>query len=102
MKRQIILEEYEFINGELNIFLKSDDKYMKDSINENDFEEYILKTGKLEFFEDKWDGYSESHYTEEYIYDYYTWRDEYCEKNDIIDFIDYYYEKNKLPEVIQQ
>ena len=103
MKRQIILEEYEFVNGELFVTIKLDDEnYRDDNINENTFEEYIEKSGKLEFFEDCWDSYNESHYTKEYIYDYYKWRDEHCEKDDILDFLYYYYITNKLPEIVYE
>jgi hypothetical protein len=103
MKRQIILDEYIFINGYLNIILKlNDEGYTEDTIDENIFEDYVEKTGLLEFFEDCWDAQSESHYTKEYKHDYYSWRDDYCENNDIIEFLYYYYQTNKLPELIDE
>lgn len=103
MKGQIILDEYDFVNGYLNVIFKlNDEDYREDAIDENTFEEYIEESGKLEFFEDRWDGYKESHYTEEYVHNYYDWRDEYCEKGDISDFLYYYYKTNKLPELIDE
>ena len=103
MKRQITLDEYDFIDGNLTIIFKIDnEEYREDIIDENSFEEYINNSGKLEFFEDCWNGYKESHYTKEYIHEYYDWRDEYCEKGDILDFLYYYYKTNKLPELIEE
>lgn len=103
MKRQIILDEYYFVNGYLNVIFKlQNEDYREDIIDEDTFEDYIEQSGKLEFFEDCWDGYKESHYTKEYIYDYSEWRDEYCENNDILDFLYYYYKTNKLPEFVDE
>ena len=103
MKRQIILDDYEFINGNLNIIFKLDDeKYREDTIDENIFEEYIQKSSKLEFFEDCWDANNESHYTKDYILNYYNWRDNYCDSNDILDFLYYFYKTNKIPEIIEE
>jgi len=103
MKGQIILDEYDFVNGYLNVIFKlNDEDYREDTIDENTFEEYIEESGKLEFFEDHWDGYKESHYTEEYIHNYYDWRDEICDSGDILDFLYYYYKTNKLPEIIEE
>ena len=103
MKRQIRLDEYDFTDGNLSVYFMLDDgKYREDIINENTFQEYIEKSGSLEFFEDCWDGYSESHYTRDYNYDYDDWRDEFCEKDDILDFLYYYYKTIKLPEVIDE
>lgn len=102
MKRQIILDEFDFVNGNLNVIFKlNDEDYREDSIDEDIFEEYIEKSGKLDYFEDCWDGYNESHYTKDYVYDYYEWRDEYCDIGDISDFLYYYYKTNKLPESIE-
>jgi hypothetical protein len=98
MKRQISLDEYDFTNGYLTVFFKLDNgEYREDIIDENTFEEYIEKSGRLEYFEDCWDAYTESHYTKDYILNYYDWRDEYCESNDILDFLYYYYKNNKIP-----
>lgn len=103
MKRQIILDEYYFVNGYLNVIFKlQNEDFREDIIDEDTFEDYIEQSGKLEFFEDCWDGYKESHYTKEYIYDYSEWRDEYCENNDILDFLYYYYKTNKLPEFVDE
>lgn len=103
MKGQIILDEYNFVNGYLNIIFKiKDEYYREDVIDENTFEEYVEKSGKLESFEDCWDGYTESHYTRDYIIDYYEWRDEICDSSDIIDFLYYHYKTNKLPEIIEE
>lgn len=103
MKRQIILDEYYFVNGYLNVIFKlQNEDYREDIIDEDTFEDYIEQSGKLEFFEDCWNGYKESHYTKEYIYDYSEWRDEYCENNDILDFLYYYYKTNKLPEFVDE
>ncbi len=103
MKSQVILDEYEFSDGDLMVNFTFDGKeYIEDFIDENSFEEYIEDSGRLEFFEDRWDGHTESHYTKEYIVDYSKWRDEYCEKDDILDFLDYYYKTNKIPEPIEE
>ena len=103
MKRHFLLDEYSFINGQINITLIFDDDfYLDEIIDESIFEKYIEESGKLEYFEDRWDAYKESHYTEEYIMAYDKWRDEYCEKDDILEFLYYYYENNKLPEVITE
>ena len=103
MKRQFILDEYEFSDGELRIVFTLDGKeYIEDLIDENSFEDYIDNSGKLEYFEDKWDGYRESHYTNEYVMDYSEWRNEYCDSGDILDFVDYYYKTNKIPEPIEE
>ena len=103
MKRQIILDEHYFVNGYLNVIFKlQNEDFREDIIDEDTFEDYIEQSGKLEFFEDCWDGYKESHYTKEYIYDYSEWRDEYCENNDILDFLYYYYKTNKLPEFVDE
>ena len=67
MKRQIILDEYEFSDGDLRVIFTFDEKeYIEDFIDENSFEEYIEDSGRLEYFEDRWDGYTESHYTKDY------------------------------------
>jgi hypothetical protein len=103
MKRQIILDEYEFSDGDLRVIFTFDEKeYIEDLIDENSFEEYIEGSGRLEYFEDRWDGYTESHYTKDYIVDYSEWRDESCESSDILDFLDYYYKTNKVPEPIEE
>jgi hypothetical protein len=103
MKRQIILDEYEFSDGDLRVIFTFDEKeYIEDFIDENSFEEYIEDSGRLEYFEDRWDGYTESHYTKDYIVDYSEWRDESCESGDILDFLDYYYKTNKVPEPIEE
>jgi len=103
MKRQIILDDFYFDNGDLAVIFKlDDDKYREDIIDENSFEEYIQKSGKLEFFEDCWDAYSESHYTKEYIIEYDEWKKEGCETDDIEDFLYYYYEKHQIPEYIEE
>jgi len=103
MKRQIILDEYEFSDGDLRVIFTFDEKeYIEDFIDENSFEEYIEDSGRLEYFEDRWDGYTESHYTKDYTVDYSEWRDESCESGDILDFLDYYYKTNKVPEPIEE
>jgi len=103
MKRQIILDDYYFDKGDLTVIFKlDDDKYREDIIDENSFEEYIQKSGKLEVFEDCWDGYRESHYTKEYLIEYYEWKKDSCETSDIEDFLYYYYEKHKIPEYIEE
>ncbi len=103
MKRQILLEEYDFHNGTLNVlFLDKDNNYREDKIDENNFEEFISESGRLESFEDKWDGYTESHYTKDYIMNYSHWLDEYCEKDDILTFLYYYYQENKLPKIMEE
>ena len=103
MKSQIIIDEFNFINGYLNIIFRiHDEEYREDNIDESIFEEYIEKSGKLEYFEDCWDGVRESHYTKDYLLHYDDWRNDYCESNDILDFLYYYYKNNKLPEVIDE
>lgn len=103
MKRQIMIDEYNFIDGYLNVIFKLyNEEYREDNIDENTFEEYIEKSGKLESFEDCWDAYSESHYTKDYVLNYYDWRDDDCDTGDISDFLYYYYKTNKLPEVIHE
>jgi len=103
MKRQIILDEYEFSDGDLRVIFTFDEKEcIEDFIDENSFEEYIEDSGRLEYFEDRWDGYTESHYTKDYTIDYSKWRDESCESGDILDFLDYYYKTNKVPEPIEE
>jgi hypothetical protein len=98
MKRQILLYEYDFTDGYLTVIFKLDNgEYREDIIDENTFEEYIEKTGKLEYFEDCWDAYKESHYTKDYLLYYDEWRNDYCESNDILDFLYYYYKNNKIP-----
>lgn len=102
-KRHIILDNYDFYNGYLNVvFTLDDDKYREDIIDENSFQEFIYKCGKLEYFIDCWDGQTESHYTEEKIIDYDEWKKEVCESNDIIDFLYYFYERNKIPNYIEE
>ena len=67
-KRPILLDEYDFSDGELRVIFTFDRiEYVEDYIDEDIFETYINDSGRLEFFEDRWDGYSESHYTKEYI-----------------------------------
>lgn len=101
MKRHFLLEEYSFINGQINILLLIDNNfYSNDFIDENHFENYIKNSGKLEFFEDCWEPYKEYHYTKHYIIDYGKWKNECCEKDDMLEFLYYYYETHKLPEVI--
>jgi hypothetical protein len=103
MKRQFILDDYYFSKGELNITLIIDDgKYTEDFIDENVFEEYVTESGCLEFFEDCWDAYSESHYTKDIIMNYYDWRDDICERDDIENFLNFYYDKEVLPEIIEE
>jgi len=103
MKRQITLDDYHFYKGDLTVIFKlDDDKYREDIIDENSFEEYIQKSGKLEVFEDCWDGYRESHYTKEYLIEYYEWKKDSCETSDIEDFLYYYYEKHQIPEYIEE
>jgi hypothetical protein len=103
MKRQIILDDYYFDNGELTVIFKlDDDKYREDIIDENSFEDYIQKSGKLEYFKDCWDGYKESHYTEEYVIEYDEWKKDECETNDIEEFLYYYYQNNLIPEYIEE
>ena len=58
MKRQIMIDESNFIDGYLNVIFKLyNEEYREDNIDENTFEEYIEKSGKLESFEDCWDAY---------------------------------------------
>lgn len=103
MKRQILLNEYEFSDGVLIAVFTFDGKdYIEDYISEDIFESYIVESGRLEFFEDKWDGYTESHYTKDYVVDYSEWVNEHCENSDILDFLDYYYKTNKIPEPIEE
>jgi len=103
MKRQIILDEYYFVNGYLNVIFKLENgDYREDIIDENSFQNYIEKTGKLEYFEDCWDGYRESHYTKDYLIEYDEWKSESCESSDIIDFLYYYYENNKIPDYLEE
>jgi hypothetical protein len=103
MKRPILLDEYDFSDGELRVIFTFDRiEYVEDYIDEDIFETYINDSGRLEFFEDRWDGYSESHYTKEYIVDYTDWLSNTCESSDILDFLDYYYKTNKLPEPIEE
>ncbi len=102
-KIQIKLDEYYFLDGDLVvIFMLDDKKYREDDICEDLFEEYVRKSGKLEFFEDRWDGYKESHYTHDYEMDYSYWIDEFSEKGDITDFLYYYYKTNKIPEEVEE
>ncbi len=55
MKRQILLNEYEFSDGVLIAGFTFDGKdYIEDYISEDIFESYIVESGRLEFFEDKW------------------------------------------------
>ena len=102
-KIQINLDEYYFSGADLIvIFTLDDEKYREDNICEDKFCDYVGKSGKLEFFEDRWDGYRESHYTHDYEMDYSYWRDEFCEKGDILDFLYYYYSKNNIPQEIEE
>ena len=88
MKRQILLDEYDFSDGELRVIFTFDRiEYIEDYICEDIFETYINDSGRLEFFEDRWDGYSESHYTKEYIVDYTDWLNDSCESSDILDCV---------------
>ena len=103
MKRQIILDEYDFNKGNLIvIFSFGDDKYIQDIIDENSFEEYIQKSGKLEFFKDCWDEHSKSHYTQECFIDYDEWKKDECETDDIKDFLYYYYKKHQIPKYLDE
>jgi len=103
MKRQILLDEYDFSDGELRVIFTFDRiEYIEDYICEDIFETYINDSGRLEFFEDRWDGYSESHYTKEYIVDYTDWLNDSCESSDILDFLDYYYKTNKIPKPVEE
>jgi len=103
MKRQLLIDEYSFNDGELNIIFQDEDKnYREDNIDEDIFESYVNSSGMLEGFEDMWDGYSESHYTRDYIMDYSYWLNEVCERGDILDFIYYYYKTNKLPKILEE
>jgi len=102
MKRQIVIDDYEFINGEISIFFKSDNLYYQDTVDEDLFETYIRESGTLEYFEDCWDGYKESHYTKEYIYDYSEWLNEGFEISHLNDFLNTYYNNNKLPEPTEE
>ena len=89
MKRQFILDEYDFSDGELRvIFTFDEENYYEDIISEDIFEEFIDYTERLYYFEDKWDGYSESHYTEDKWMDYSEWLEDHCENSDIIDFLE--------------
>ncbi len=102
-KIQIKLDEYYFLDGDLVvIFMLDDKKYREDYICEDIFEEYVRKSGNLEFFEDCWDSHKESHYTRDYEIDYSSWMEEYCEKGDITDFLYYYYKRNKIPEEVEE
>jgi hypothetical protein len=102
MKRQITLDEYDSHNGNLKvIFSFGDEKYIQDVIDENTFKDFIQKSGRLEYFEDCWDGYTESHYTKDYVIEYYDWKKDYCDNDDIEDFLYYYYEDNKIPDYLK-
>jgi hypothetical protein len=102
-KIQITLDDYNFINGTLNVlFILDNKKFIGDDICESLFEEYVELSGKLEFYDDRWNSYNESHYTYDYKKDYSDWRDESCEKSDILDFLYYYYKRNKIPEHIEE
>jgi len=102
-KIQIKLDEYYFLDGDLVvIFMLDDKKYREDYICEDIFEDYVRKSGNLEFFEDCWDSHKESHYTRDYEIDYSSWMEEYCEKGDITDFLYYYYKRNKIPEEVEE
>lgn len=101
MKRHFLLDEYSFINGQINISLTIDNNfYSEDFIDEDLFEDYIKESGKLEYFEDCWDSHKESHYTKHYIMGYERWKDEFCEKDDILEFLYYHYSNHNLPEFI--
>jgi len=104
MKRQIIIDDYDFVNGYLSVFFSIDnnDSIIEDNIDEDIFEEYITKSGDLEYFEDCWDGHTESHFTKEYVMDYSDWVNEHCDKSYILDFLYYYYKSNKIPEPIEE
>lgn len=100
-KRHFLLVEYEFNNGDLTVFLDlGDNKYTEDNIDENSFKNFIIKSGKLDYIEDCWDGYTESHYTKNHIIDYTEWKKDICEKGDILDFLDYFYKSNKIPDYL--
>lgn len=101
-KRQIILEEYEFYKGNLKvIFNLGGDKYIEDIIDEYTFQKYIQKSDKLQYIEDCWDGYRESHYTKEILIDYDEWKNNECVNDDIIEFLYYYYKNNKIPHYLE-
>ena len=103
MKRQITLDDYYFDKGDLSVIFKlDDDKYREDIIDENSFEEFIQQSGRLEYFQDCWDGHRESHYTKEYIIDYDEWKKDSCQTTDIEDFLYYHYQKNKIPDYLEE
>jgi hypothetical protein len=102
MKRQIVIDDYEFINGEISIFFEIGDLYYEDNIDEDLFEKYVDESGGLEYYEDCWDGYKESHYTKEYVHEYSEWLSEHFDKSYLNDFIDTYYKNNSLPEPIEE
>ena len=101
MKRQFIIEEYEIWDGEVIIIFTFDEKnYYEDVISEDLFEDFVEKIDSLYYYVDRWDGYTESHYTEDVWMDYFEWVNEHVENDDIKDFIESYYEKNDLPKCI--
>jgi hypothetical protein len=103
MKRQITLDDYHFYKGDLTVIFKlDDDKYREDIIDENSFEEYIQQSGRLEYFEDCWDGHRESHYTKEYLMEYDAWKKDECQTTDIEDFLCYHYQNNKIPDYLEE
>ena len=101
-KSQILLEDYNFYKGNLNVTFKlDDDKYIEDVIDENTFFKYIEKSGKLVYIEDCWDSFKESHYTKEKTIDYSEWKNDECDNDVINEFLYYYYKTNKIPHYLE-
>lgn len=99
MKIQISLDNYQFNKGYLYVnFIYGEDKFVEDYIHEDIFVKFVKDKGFLDFYVDKWDGFTETHYTESKYIEYGLWLKDECTREDIIEFLEQYYEKNKIPQ----
>ena len=103
MKIQISLDSYQFNKGYLYVnFNIKEGRFIEDYIYESVFEKFIRDKGLLEYYEDRWDGFKESHYTESKYIEYSYWLKNECTHENITEFLEQYYKKNKIPEPIKE
>lgn len=104
MKNHYLIEDYYLDDSSIIVFFAVNQEigYRKLEIDIDDFDKYLDDNGLYEMSEDCWDYVSESHYTKDWEIDFDEYWNDYCNSDDIRDYMERYFLTNPLPKLEEE